>query len=178
MLKYFIFGKQTLFFLKDCILGNGKTALEARKSNSKNMTPPPESKKKFSQGRVTGVSFVIGLLFLVLAVIYAQAPCENSAITFLLITGILQLSHFVVGALKPKDLLLPILTLQEFAISIWGMFVIFKAYSGWQHESPSVAGYCPKVPFLTAFAYLVANAVGSLIVLCLACFCLIYTCVA
>jgi hypothetical protein len=142
------------------------------------MTPPPESDKTFSRRRVSGISFVIGLFFLVLAVIYAHAPCENSAITFLLIAGILQLSHFIVGALQPKDVLLPILTLQEFAINVWGMFVIFKAYSGWQHESPSVAGYCPKTPFLTAFAYLVANAVGSLIVLCLACICLIYTCVA
>jgi hypothetical protein len=81
---------------------------------------------------------------------------------------ILQLSHFIVGALKPKDVLLLILTLQEFTINTWGMFVFFKAYSGWQHESPSVAGYCPKVPILTAFAYLVANAVGSLIVFCFA----------
>ena len=93
-----------------------------------------------------GMNFLVGSAFLILAFFYAETPCENSTIVFLLIHGTLQLSQFIIGSLKPDDFTLPILVFLDFVSFIWGAAVIFSAYPSWQSNSPTDYGYCPRTP--------------------------------
>ena len=138
--------------------------------------PEIKSDVKTSSRRVNGANFLFGSAFLILAFFYAQAPCENSAIVFLLIHGTTQLSYFIIGSLKPDDFTLLFLALLDFGTIIWGMANIFSAYPSWQSNSLTDLGYCPRTPYLTAFIYLVAYAVSTFLVFFFGCVCLICTC--
>ena len=157
------------------ITGNCKAHGRSQRAN---MTSNLESDGKTSSRRVTGASFFFGTAFLILAFFYADVPCENSSIVFLLIHGTLQLAYFLIGSLQPNDFTLPILILLDFVTIIWGTIVVVAAYPHWQFESPTDYGYCPRTPYLTAFVYLVTNVVCAFLLLVFGCCCIIYTFVA
>jgi hypothetical protein len=104
-----------------------------------------------------GITFIFGILIMTLAFLYAKEPCDNPTIYFLLFLGTVHFSSYIISQLSPDDVALPFLALLELGLLIWGSFAILNAYTLWQYTIPDQLGYCPRVPYLTAFVFLVAH---------------------
>ena len=109
------------------------------------------------QKSVGGITFIFGILIMTLAFLYVKEPCDNPAIYFLLFLGTVHFSSYIISQLSPDDITLPFLALLELGLLIWGSFAILSEYTLWQYTIQDQQGYCPRVPYLTAFVYLVAH---------------------
>ena len=96
---------------------------------------------------------------------------------FLVINGILGVCIAYIAAFIQDDIVMGFLGFIDLATVIWGSIAVFKSHSDWQHTSPLSDGFCPQIPHLVAFVYLIGNwiAVGLVLVggicLCIGAFC-------
>ena len=122
-------------------------------------------------------TFVGSLCFIILAQIYACDRCDSQATLFLAINGILGVCIAYIGALTEDDFVMGLLSCIDLATVIWGSITVFKSHSDWQHTLPLSDGFCPQIPHLVAFVYLIGTwiAVGLVLVggicLCIGAFC-------
>ncbi len=121
-----------------------------------------------------GIQLVVGIYFMILAFLYVKEPCDFPVIYFLLSLGTVLVSSYIISQLSPNDFIIPILAGAEVGIWILGLITILSKYSHWQYTNPELVGFCPLVPFRTAFIYLIVYCVWVGLVVIGGCFIFFY----